>query len=144
MTDPIIASLMEKARELSELLEQTSAVREYLEAETRMLNSRSAAALRKQLEACEENTRSLTAADKGWSESVRAYDSARAAWREHPAVRDYFRAQERLETLLARLNAAITFPITGDGNLSGDENPAAPRCGGCVHCGKHGLPPQAR
>lgn len=127
------AKLMDKARELSRLLEDTSELKEYLSAELQMLNDDGASELRLELERQEEEVRFHGPADPGYSEALGMYLAAQAAWRERPSVKEYFRAQERLDQLLARINAVITYPITGD------ENPVPARgCGGCGGgCGSH-------
>ncbi len=127
------AQLLAKAREVSRLLEDTPELKEYLAAELRMLNDDAASALRRELERREEEARGVRPGDPEYGGALGEYLAAQAAWLEHPVVKEYHQARERLDGLLARINAVITFPITGD------ETPAPSRgCGGCGGgCGQH-------
>lgn len=119
----ITEQLLAKARELSELLEQTEELNEYVRLETEMLNNPEVIELRQVYERRENAYNMARMTFQDTPEDKWLVSQAKKKWESHPAVQAYRAAQDRLQALLDTLNAIITFPITGD------EQPAAK--GGC-------------
>ena len=123
--------LIVKARELSELLEESEEVREFTAAEEAMLGDPDAMRLLKEAEEAKQYTH-FTAATRDKALSKRAmedYYKAEAAQREYPPIKRYNEAKDRLQALLDRLNAIITCPITGTETPTGGG-------GGCSGCSR--------
>lgn len=122
--------LVAKARELSELLADSEEVAEFTAAEEAMLNDPEASRLLKEAEEAKQYTH-FTAATRDKALMDRAMEDfykAEEAQREYPPIRRYNEAKDALQVLLDRLNAIITYPITGN------ENPV----GGGGGCGSGG------
>lgn len=122
--------LVAKARELSELLAESEEVAEFIAAEEAMLNDPEATRLLKEAEEAKQYTHFTAATrDKALMDRAMAdFYKAEEAQREYPPIRRYNEAKDALQVLLDRLNAIITYPITGT------ENPA----GGGGGCGSGG------
>jgi len=127
--------LIAKARELSELLEESEEVREFVAAEEAMLNDPEAMRLLKEAEEAKNYTHFAAATrDKALSKrAMEDYRKAEAAQREYPPIRRYNEAKDRLQAMLDRLNAIITYPITGKENPGGGVGGCGSggSCGGC-------------
>ena len=128
--------MIAKARELSDLLAESEEVREFAAAEEAMLNDPEAARLLKEAEEAKGYTH-FTAATRDKALMKRAMDDfykAEAAQRDYPPIHRYNEAKDRLQYLLDRLNAIITFPITGSDSITsggGGCGSGGGSCGGC-------------
>lgn len=125
--------MVAKARELSDLLSESEEVREFAAAEEAMLNDPEAMRLLKEAEEAKQYTHfTATTRDKAlMKRSMDDYHNADAAQRDYPPIRRYNETRERLQALLDRLNAIITFPITGSESVG----PAGGGCGSGGSCG---------
>ena len=123
--------MMQKARELSDLLAKTPEVLAYSRAEERMLNDPAVTELRREMEerlAVARVCAQIRTEDA--EESRRAYEEAEDAWRSHLLVAEYEKAKEDLDLLMECLNAAIMHPITGQ------DGTAPAGCAGCSRRGR--------
>lgn len=113
--------LIAKARELSELLAESEEVAEFTAAEEAMLNDPEATRLLKEAEEAKQYTHFTAATrDKALMDRAMAdFYKAEEAQREYPPIRRYNEAKDALQVLLDRLNAIITYPITGTENPTG-------------------------
>lgn len=127
--------MIAKARELAELLAESEEVREFAAAEEAMLGDPEAGRLLQAAEEAKGYTH-FTAKTQDKALMKRAMDDfykAEAMQRDYPPIHRYNEAKDRLQYLLDRLNAIITYPITGSDAVKsgGGGCGSGGSCGGC-------------
>jgi cell fate (sporulation/competence/biofilm development) regulator YlbF (YheA/YmcA/DUF963 family) len=102
------------ARELAEALEETPEIQEFRESEDELLNDPEAVALVKEYERRKRFVK--FSKDKPQSEQLRLIEEFMAVeerYNNHPVIQRQWAAREAVDRLLERINAVITWPLTG-------------------------------
>jgi cell fate (sporulation/competence/biofilm development) regulator YlbF (YheA/YmcA/DUF963 family) len=102
------------ARQLSEALEETPELQEYRRTEDAVLADDAAIDLIREY----ENKKRTVKRSKGKTpqeqmEAVTDFMEVESRFEAHEVIQAYWAAREKIDALLDRLNAVITFPITG-------------------------------
>lgn len=102
------------ARELAQLIEETPELQRFRETEDAILNDDEALAIVREYEARKRAVklaRNLPPAEQ--MARVEAFMEIEERWNANPKIQAYWQAREQLDAFMDRLNAVITFPITG-------------------------------
>lgn len=102
------------ARELAAALEETPEVEAFRATEDALLADDEALAIVREYEAKKRAVKmSRGMPPEEQMRRVEAFLAIEEKFNAHPRIQAYWRARQELDQLLERLNAVITFPITG-------------------------------
>lgn len=102
------------ARELSEALEETPELLEYRRTEDAVLADDNAIQLIRDYETAKRAVKkSKGKTPQEQMDAVSAFMEIEARFEAHEVIQAYWTARERIDSLLDRINAVVTFPLTG-------------------------------
>lgn len=114
MAVAVRADLWILARELARALEESPEIQRFRETEDALLADEEALAIVREYEARKRAvkfSRNLPQAEQ--MQRIEAFMAVEAQWNANPRIQAYWQAREELDALMDRLNAVITYPITG-------------------------------
>lgn len=102
------------ARELAQALEQAPEIEEFRQSEDELMNDAEAVALVKQYEAKKRRVKfSKEKPPEQQLKLIEEFMAVEEQYNNHPVIARQWAAREAVDALLDRINAVITYPLTG-------------------------------
>ncbi|HYF94030.1 MAG TPA: YlbF family regulator [Symbiobacteriaceae bacterium] len=125
-------SVWEIARELAKAIEETDELAEYRATEDAVLTDQEALDLIRDYEAAKRAVKkSKTAPPEAQMLLVTRFMEIEERFNAHSTIQAYWDARTRLDAFLDRINAVVTFPLTGQEEPKGKGGSCGSGGGGC-------------
>lgn len=110
-----MSAVLDKARELADLIKESDEIRELRDAEDKMYNDKAAQDIIAEFQAKQlEFQKTLDQGEELSEPQLAAKDALEEKMEANDAIRNYFEVQQKVEKLLEAVNMVVTRAISGE------------------------------